>query len=134
MVDLSATILHHGHIRLLQRASEFGTVIAALCIDEEILKWKGYMPELSYSNRKEIISSIRYVSEVVPGPWLLDLEFINKHRVDFLVHGDDNPHPIPEERMIIFPRTENVSSCDIRERTLQLEHAWRKPNPSSGWL
>ena len=27
MVDMSATLIHHGHIRLLKKASEFGEVI-----------------------------------------------------------------------------------------------------------
>ena len=131
MVDMSATILHHGHIRLLKKASEMGTVVVALCTDDEVLKWKGYTPEISFLNRKEIIASIRYVSEVVPSPWLVNLDFIDAHRIDYLVHGDDNPNPIPQERLIIFPRTPGISSCDVRERMLGLNNAWKKPNPSS---
>ena len=131
MVDMSATIIHHGHIRLLKKASELGSVVVALCTDEEILKWKGYTPELAYPHRAEVIASIRYVSDVIPAPWMLDLDFIDSHGVEFLVHGDDNPHPIPKERMIIFPRTVGVSSCDIRERTVGLQDAWRSPNPST---
>ena len=33
---MSATLIHHGHIRLLKKASEFGSVIVALTTDEEI--------------------------------------------------------------------------------------------------
>ena len=29
MVDMSATLIHHGHIRLLKKASELGEVIVA---------------------------------------------------------------------------------------------------------
>ncbi len=29
LVDLSATIIHHGHIRLLKKASKLGKVIVA---------------------------------------------------------------------------------------------------------
>ena len=36
MVDMSATILHHGHIRLLKKAKEVGNVIVALATDNEI--------------------------------------------------------------------------------------------------
>ena len=35
MVDMSATLIHHGHIRLLKRASSYGNVIVALTTDEE---------------------------------------------------------------------------------------------------
>ena len=72
MVDMSATLLHHGHIRLLKKAAEIGEVVVALTTDEEIKKKKGYVPELNYEERKEIMESICYVSEVVPCPWLID--------------------------------------------------------------
>ena len=52
LVDLSATILHHGHIRLLKKASKFGDVIVALTSDKEILFKKGYLPELNFKQRK----------------------------------------------------------------------------------
>ena len=37
MVDMSATIIHHGHIRLLKKASQYGDVIVALTTDQEVL-------------------------------------------------------------------------------------------------
>ena len=46
-VDLSATILHHGHIRLLKKAKKFGKVFVGLSLDKEVKKYKGYVPELS---------------------------------------------------------------------------------------
>ena len=64
MVDMSATLIHHGHIRLLKKASEFGFVIVALTTDEEIKNKKKFDPELDFLQRKEIISSIKYVDEV----------------------------------------------------------------------
>ena len=39
LVDMSATLIHHGHIRLLKKASKIGLVTIALTIDEEILKY-----------------------------------------------------------------------------------------------
>ena len=67
MVDMSATLIHHGHIRLLKKAAEIGDVVVVLTTDEEIKKKKGYTPELSFEERKEILESIRYVKEVVAG-------------------------------------------------------------------
>ena len=40
MVDMSTTFLHHGHIRLLKKASKYGRVIVALTKDKEIKKLK----------------------------------------------------------------------------------------------
>ena len=54
MVDMSATIIHHGHIRLLKKASRYGDVIVGLTTDKEIFNKKGYKPELSFEHRKEI--------------------------------------------------------------------------------
>ena len=36
MVDMSATLIHHGHVRLLREASKLGSVIVGLTTDEEI--------------------------------------------------------------------------------------------------
>ena len=35
---MSCTILHHGHIRLLKKASKLGIVIVGLTTDEEVFK------------------------------------------------------------------------------------------------
>lgn len=118
MVDMSATLIHHGHVRLLRKAAAFGTVVVALTTDEGVRDAKGYTPELDYEQRKEILESIVHVAEVVPCPWLIDTAFLDRHRCDFLVHGDDNCNHIPPERLKIFPRTEGISSSILRERVL----------------
>jgi len=120
MVDMSATIIHHGHTRLLKKASEHGDVIVGLTSDEEILHKKGYTPELNFKHRKEILEAIKYVSEVVETPWLLDDAVLEKHNIDLLVHGDDNSNLIKKEKLLIFPRTEGVSSTKMRENVLNV--------------
>ncbi|MCX7632149.1 MAG: adenylyltransferase/cytidyltransferase family protein [Turneriella sp.] len=119
LVDMSATLIHHGHIRLLKKASELGHVVVALTTDEEVKAKKGYDPELRFEERKEILEAIRYVGEVVPSPWLIDEEFLNRHRIDLLVHGHDNSNPISPERLVVFPRTQGISSTLLRARTLK---------------
>lgn len=117
MVDMSATIIHHGHIRLLERASKYGDVVVGLTTDEEILNKKGYFPELSYEQRKEVLEAIKYVKEVVPTNWKLDNSTLEKYNIDFLVHGDDNSNDIKEDKLLIFPRTKGVCSSDIRKKS-----------------
>lgn len=119
LVDMSATLLHHGHIRLLRAAKELGTVIVALTTDEEIVRKKGYHPELNYDERREILLAIKYVDEVVPSGWLIDEAFLDRHRIDLLVHGHDNSNPIRPERLMVLPRTEGVSSNLLRSRVLK---------------
>ena len=63
MVDMSATLIHHGHIRILKKAKELGTVIVALTTDEEILKKKGYSPviqALALDNPDEYLNYERH--------------------------------------------------------------------------
>ena len=114
LVDMSCTLVHHGHVRLINRASSYGQVIVALTTDDQILQCKGYIPELSFSARKEILESFKNVHEVVASPWLIDEEFLQAHGCDLLVHGEDNPNPIRKEKIILFPRTEGISSTDLR--------------------
>ena len=38
LVDMSATLIHHGHVRRLKRASKFGKVVVALTKDKDIKK------------------------------------------------------------------------------------------------
>jgi len=119
MVDMSATLIHHGHIRLLRAAKEHGHVVVALTTDEEIRNKKGYEPEMDFSSRREILEAIRYVDEVVPTPWLIEQAFLDQHRIDLLIHGSDNTNPIDEDRLLILPRTPGISSSIIRGRVLR---------------
>jgi glycerol-3-phosphate cytidylyltransferase len=119
LVDMSATILHYGHVRLLAKASEYGKVIVALTTDSEILLKKGYTPEINYEGRREILESIRYVEKVIPSPWLINDKFLDTHNIDYLVHGHDNDNQVNKKKLIIFPRTEGISSTEIRNAVLR---------------
>ncbi len=119
MVDMSATLIHHGHVRLLKAAKQLGHVVVALTTDEEIRSKKGYEPELDYAARAEVLLAMRDVDEVVPSPWLLDEAFLQQHNIDLLVHGHDNSNPITAEKLHILPRTEGISSTQLRARVLK---------------
>jgi len=115
LVDMSCTLLHHGHIRLLRKAADLGEVVVALTTDDEILMKKGYTPELSFEERKEILLAIRYVTDVIPSKWLIDDDYIRDNQIDILVHGDDNSNEISACELVIFPRTQGISSSAIRK-------------------
>ena len=42
MVYMSASLIHHGHVRLIKRVSEYGEVIIGLTTDDVIELKKGY--------------------------------------------------------------------------------------------
>ena len=113
---MSAVIIHHGHIRLIKKASTFGEVYIALTTDKEIKKKKKIVPELNYKNRKEILLGLKYVKKVIPCPWLIDNKFIKKHNIDYLVHGNDNENPVFKKKILIFKRTKGISTWIIRKK------------------
>ena len=119
MVDMSATLIHHGHIRILKAAKEMGRVIVALTTDEEIRTKKNYEPELNFDERREILEAIKYVDEVVPSPWLIEESFLDMHDIDLLVHGHDNSNPIKSNRILVLSRTDGISSSIMRGRILK---------------
>ena len=88
----------------------------ALYADDEILKVKGFLPLLFFEHRKEIALAIRYVEEVIECKWLIDETYLDRHNIDLLVHGDDNVNPVPPERLVIFPRTDGISSTVLSNR------------------
>ena len=114
LVDMSLTTVHHGHVRILKKASALGNVIVALVSDEEIFRTKGFYPLLSFENRKEIALAFTYVQEVVESSWLIDEKFLDENNIDLLVHGEDNKNPIPADRLVIFKRTKEISSTKMR--------------------
>ena len=126
MVDMSATLIHHGHIRLLKKAATLGDVVVALTSDDEVRTKKGYQPELSFAERKEVLEAVKYVTEVVESPWLITEDFVNRCRCDLLVHGADNSNVIDPKRLVIFPRTEGVSSTELRERVIRAVQSMEK--------
>ena len=114
LLDMSATILHHGHIRLIKKASKYGKVVIGLTKDAQIKKFKGYTPEISFKHRKEILENIRGVYRVIPSNFYINNKFLSKNKIDLLCHGDDNLNDVDKEKIIIFKRTNNISSSLIR--------------------
>lgn len=83
-------MFHIGHLRILQRAREkCDHLIVGVSTDELVADYKGKTPVIPYVDREAIISSIRYVDEVVPqvnrdkfGAW-------ESLRFDVMFVGDD---------------------------------------------
>ena len=80
-IAISADILHHGHINLIKKASEYGNLIVGVLTDEIVATYKRF-PVLDYEQRTFIIKNIDGVSEVVP-------QNLKKYKPDYVFHGDD---------------------------------------------
>ena len=120
MLDMSATLIHHGHIRLIKKARKYGDLFIALTIDKQIKKYKGYLPELSFRFRKEILLEIKGVKKVVPSNWLITQQFLDKHRVDIIISGSDYNKRKFNTKSINFKRTKFISSVTLRKKATKI--------------
>ena len=85
-------------------------------LDQEIKRYKGYSPEIRFQFRKEILQSIKHVSKVIPCNFFISDAFLKKHKIDYLIHGNDNLNSLPKKKIKLFNRTKNISSTIIRKR------------------
>ncbi|WP_331477725.1 phosphoenolpyruvate mutase [Mediterraneibacter agrestimuris] len=87
-MSMSTDSIHGGHIEIIRKAAELGTLIVGVLIDEMVIVHKRF-PLLTYDERVKIISGLKGVSKVVPQNSLSYKENLLKYRPDYLVHGDD---------------------------------------------
>ena len=120
MVDMSATLIHHGHIRLIKNAKKYGDVIIGLTTDKQIRKFKGYYPELSFKFRKEILSEIKGVKKVAPSDWLITQKYLDKHKIDILISGSDYKDRKFKTKTINLKRTKGISSTILRKKASRI--------------
>ncbi len=59
-------LFHAGHAAFLARCAQLGQVIVSLNTDEFIESYKGKRPIISYEERRDVLISCRWVSEVIP--------------------------------------------------------------------
>ena len=87
-IAISADILHHGHINLIKKASEYGDLIVGALTDEAITTYKR-LPVLNFKERSFIIENINGVKKVVPQETLDYTDNLKKYKPDYVFHGDD---------------------------------------------
>lgn len=121
-------ILHEGHIQILKQAKEqCDKLIVAVGTDEFMRIRKNRESLLSYDQRKTIVSSIKYVDEVVPEEDLDKIGAYKKYHFDVMFAGNDHENELiyrkaakilKEEYGVdtIYVKRNGTSSSAIRER------------------
>jgi len=123
---MTADLFHFGHVNFLKQASEIGDyLIAGIHSDETVQNYKR-SPIMTMEERISVVAACRYVDEVIPdAPLIIDLEWIKKHNIHLVVHGDDFSedllqlcYKIPIEMGIFekVPYTPGISTTDIMNR------------------
>ena len=84
-------VLHHGHIRILQRARAFGRrLVVGLSTDEFNIRKKNREPVYPFEQRKAILEAIGCVDMVFPEESLEKKEeYCRQYGAQVLVMGDD---------------------------------------------
>lgn len=113
-------ILHIGHIKLLEFASQFGFLRVGIDTDKRVKELKGEdRPFNTQDDRKKMLESIKFVDEVV----LFDsreelIENVKNFSPDIMVIGDDYKEQIVygsehAKKLVFFEKIPNYSSTKI---------------------
>ena len=84
-------LFHFGHVSFLRQARAEGDyLLVGVCGDEDCRLYKRE-PIMTYQERLPVISACRYVDEVIEKPpSVVTEEFMDRHQIDLVVHGDDS--------------------------------------------
>jgi cytidyltransferase-like protein len=125
-VDMVADLFHAGHVEFLRKARALGDeLVVGIHSDDTVARYKR-RPLMSMEERIKIVEACRYVDEVVPNaPLEVPGEYLDRLRIDLVVHGDDLPdetrrtmYGVAEDRGILrlVPYTHGISTSDLLER------------------
>ena len=125
-VDMVADLFHYGHVEFLKKSGVFGDHLLVGIHSDDAVRANKRNPILKMEERIASVAGCRYVDEVVPdAPWIMDAAWIEKHRIDLVVHGDDysserieHIYKIPIEMGIFrtVPYTSTISTTEIIRR------------------
>jgi len=133
-VSLIADLLHAGHIRVLEKAAEYGEVTVGLLTSSAINEL-GDTAYLKYEQRKSVISNLSLVSAVIPQDTASYKQNLLKLKPDYIVHGDDwidcpNQKKYREEvldvlvnwggMLIEVPYSSDISDTNIKNQLMKL--------------
>lgn len=128
-IAMSADVIHHGHINIIEKGAEYGEVIIGLLTDKAIASYKR-VPLLDYEERKKIFENLKNVSQVVKQETLDYTENLRKIKPDYVLHGDDwqkgiqthvrqNVIDVLKEwggELIEIPYTEGINSTNLEQQ------------------
>ncbi len=83
-------MVHFGHANSLRQAKAMGDyLMVGVHTDEEVARHKG-PPVFNQAERYRMVRAIKWVDEVVEGaPYVTTVDTLDKHGVEFCVHGND---------------------------------------------
>lgn len=136
--DMVADLFHYGHVSFLKQARALGDyLIVGVAGDEDATVGKR-PPILTVEERVAVVAACRYVDEAIPNaPWRIDADWIAKHHINMVVHGDDFSeqdldyfYQVPIEMGIFrtISYTRGISTTDIILRCKAAQASKRPPS------
>nr|WP_211199007.1 adenylyltransferase/cytidyltransferase family protein [Phytoactinopolyspora limicola] len=119
-------MFHIGHLNILRQAkARCDYLVAGVVTDEVVEEVKNHSPVVPYDERVQIVSSIRYVDEVVPDTSSDKTIAWRARQFDLIFKGDDWRGTAKGERLeramaelgvevVYFPYTLRTSSTLLR--------------------
>lgn len=124
--DMVGDLFHHGHVRFLERARKLGDVLVIGVHSDETVAGYKRTPVMTMAERIQVIAACQFVDEVIPdAPLRVTREWIEEHRLDLVVHGDDLDDdtvalmygdPRDMGILTLVPYANGISSTAIMER------------------
>lgn len=120
-------LFHIGHLNILRRASEHcDQLVAGVVTDDVVYRAKAQYPVVPFSERLDIVRSIRFVDLAVPDPHVDKFDSWREVRYDVIFKGDDwrgTARALRLERQLAevgaeiryFPYTVQTSSTELRK-------------------
>jgi phosphoenolpyruvate phosphomutase len=132
-VGMSADLVHPGHLNVINKAKELGSVVVGLLTDKAIASYKR-LPFLNYEQRKTIMQNIKGVEKVVPQETLDYVANLKRLKPNYVVHGDDWRDGVQKKtrgrviealkewngELVEVPYTKGMSSTLLREFSRQV--------------
>lgn len=87
-VGMSADMIHHGHVNIINEAAKYGEVTVGLLTDKAIASYKR-LPYLTYEEREAVVLGLKGVAAVVRQETLDYRPNLEALKPDIVVHGDD---------------------------------------------
>ncbi|MDB4122131.1 phosphoenolpyruvate mutase [Octadecabacter sp.] len=85
---MSADMIHHGHINIINEAAKLGEVTVGLLTDKAIASYKR-LPYLTYEEREAVVVGLKGVQKVIAQETLDYRPNLEALKPDIVVHGDD---------------------------------------------
>jgi len=114
-------LFHIGHLRLLQRAKQYGDFLIVAVSTDEFNAIKGKHAIIPFEHRAEIVKNIKGVDMVIPETsWDQKVEDVKKYGVDVLVMGEDWKGKFDYLKeygveVVYLPRTKGISTTKIKK-------------------